>query len=53
MKLKTPLNLYIFTLYLWIFFFSTISGDKKEEDPDKTLNIFSVASGHMYERLMR
>ncbi|KAJ8309822.1 hypothetical protein KUTeg_011687 [Tegillarca granosa] len=38
---------------LWDSISSTISGDKKEEDPDKTLNIFSVASGHMYERLMR
>ncbi|BFZ00634.1 hypothetical protein BsWGS_03673 [Bradybaena similaris] len=34
---------------------STITGgsSKKDEDKDSTLNIFSVASGHLYERFLR
>ncbi|GFO47457.1 UDP-glucose:glycoprotein glucosyltransferase 1 [Plakobranchus ocellatus] len=34
---------------------STITGGapKKEEEKDTTLNIFSVASGHLYERFLR
>ncbi|XP_060085960.1 UDP-glucose:glycoprotein glucosyltransferase 1-like [Ylistrum balloti] len=38
---------------IWESISSTLTGDKAEEDDDKTLNIFSLASGHMYERLMR
>ncbi|KAK3776845.1 hypothetical protein RRG08_024619 [Elysia crispata] len=40
---------------LWDSISSTITGGtaKKEEDKDKTLNIFSVASGHLYERFLR
>ncbi|XP_069103600.1 UDP-glucose:glycoprotein glucosyltransferase 1-like [Argopecten irradians] len=38
---------------IWESISSTLTGDKKEEENDKTLNIFSLASGHMYERLMR
>ena len=41
-------------ILLWSLFFSTwSSGDKATEDKDNTLNIFSVASGHLYERLLR
>lgn len=39
---------------LWDTISSSFSGgDKSVEDKDKTLNIFSVASGHLYERLLR
>ncbi|XP_021356134.1 UDP-glucose:glycoprotein glucosyltransferase 1-like isoform X2 [Mizuhopecten yessoensis] len=38
---------------IWESISSTLTGDKAEDDGDKTLNIFSLASGHMYERLMR
>ena len=32
---------------------SSFSGQKGEDDRDKTLNIFSLASGHLYERFLR
>ncbi|XP_052214518.1 UDP-glucose:glycoprotein glucosyltransferase 1-like [Dreissena polymorpha] len=39
---------------LWGTISNSFSGsDKAADDKDKTLNIFSVASGHLYERLMR
>ncbi|KAL3846980.1 hypothetical protein ACJMK2_017920, partial [Sinanodonta woodiana] len=38
---------------LWDSISSTVMGEKKEEEKDQTLNIFSVASGHLYERLLR
>ncbi|XP_045201595.2 UDP-glucose:glycoprotein glucosyltransferase 1-like isoform X2 [Mercenaria mercenaria] len=39
---------------LWNTISSSFSGgDKSVEDSDQTLNIFSVASGHLYERLLR
>ncbi|XP_059174574.1 UDP-glucose:glycoprotein glucosyltransferase 1-like isoform X2 [Physella acuta] len=40
---------------LWSSISSTITGSssKKEEEKDSTLNIFSVASGHLYERFLR
>lgn len=31
----------------------TFTGGTKDADADKTLNIFSVASGHLYERFLR
>jgi hypothetical protein len=54
---------YLFIQYLFYIikqayfagvYFSSFSGtDNAAEDSDKTLNIFSVASGHLYERLLR
>lgn len=38
---------------LWNSISSSFSGQKGEEDRDVTLNIFSVASGHLYERFLR
>lgn len=39
---------------LWDSISSSFSGgDKAAEEKDTTLNIFSVASGHLYERLLR
>ncbi|KAL4220092.1 UDP-glucose:glycoprotein glucosyltransferase 1 [Mactra antiquata] len=39
---------------LWGTISSSFGGsDKTNEDKDETLNIFSVASGHLYERLLR
>lgn len=36
------------------FNYSTFSGSKAaEEDGDERINIFSVASGHLYERFLR
>jgi UDP-glucose:glycoprotein glucosyltransferase len=36
------------------FNYSTFSGSKTtEEDGDERINIFSVASGHLYERFLR
>jgi UDP-glucose:glycoprotein glucosyltransferase len=39
-----------------VFFSSSLTGrgTKEElEDKDETLNIFSLASGHLYERFLR
>lgn len=38
---------------IWNSISSSFSGQKAEEDKDNTLNIFSVASGHLYERFLR
>uniref|UniRef100_A0A0B7A3W1 UDP-glucose:glycoprotein glucosyltransferase thioredoxin-like domain-containing protein n=1 Tax=Arion vulgaris TaxID=1028688 RepID=A0A0B7A3W1_9EUPU len=40
---------------IWDSISNTLTGssNKKEEDKDSTLNIFSVASGHLYERFLR
>ncbi|XP_052784039.1 UDP-glucose:glycoprotein glucosyltransferase 1-like isoform X2 [Mya arenaria] len=39
---------------IWDTISSSFSGgEKSTEDKDQTLNIFSVASGHLYERLLR
>ncbi|XP_005100215.1 UDP-glucose:glycoprotein glucosyltransferase 1 [Aplysia californica] len=39
---------------LWDSISSTLTGSgNKEEEKDTTLNIFSVASGHLYERFLR
>ncbi|KAL5004908.1 hypothetical protein ScPMuIL_018364 [Solemya velum] len=38
---------------LWGSLSSTLTGSVKEDDKDATLNIFSLASGHLYERLLR
>ncbi|KAL8598827.1 hypothetical protein ACOMHN_015406 [Nucella lapillus] len=38
---------------LWNSISSSFSGQKGEEDRDVTLNIFSLASGHLYERFLR
>jgi len=38
---------------LWDSISSSFSGGTKEEDKDEVLNIFSVASGHLYERFLR
>ncbi|XP_076453817.1 UDP-glucose:glycoprotein glucosyltransferase 1-like isoform X2 [Babylonia areolata] len=38
---------------LWNSISSSFSGQKGEEDKDNTLNIFSLASGHLYERFLR
>ncbi|KAK6962086.1 UDP-glucose:glycoprotein glucosyltransferase 1 [Biomphalaria glabrata] len=40
---------------IWDSISNTITGGagKKEEEKDSTLNIFSVASGHLYERFLR
>jgi len=39
--------------FTW-FNYSTFSGSKtSEEDGDERINIFSVASGHLYERFLR
>ena len=46
-------TLFFYTLRIWLF--STLSGGTGSGDDgkDKYLNIFSLASGHLYERLMR
>lgn len=38
---------------IWNTISSSFSGTDSSEDKDNTLNIFSVASGHLYERLLR
>ncbi|KAH9487627.1 UDP-glucose:glycoprotein glucosyltransferase 1, partial [Bulinus truncatus] len=40
---------------IWDSISNTITGSssKKEDEKDSTLNIFSVASGHLYERFLR
>ncbi|XP_071549472.1 UDP-glucose:glycoprotein glucosyltransferase 1 isoform X4 [Panulirus ornatus] len=38
---------------LWNSITSTFSSGKTEDDEDETVNIFSVASGHLYERFLR
>ncbi|XP_014669413.1 PREDICTED: UDP-glucose:glycoprotein glucosyltransferase 1-like [Priapulus caudatus] len=39
---------------IWSSISNTLSGEKKkEEEKDQTLNIFSIASGHLYERFLR
>uniref|UniRef100_T1J9H3 UDP-glucose:glycoprotein glucosyltransferase n=1 Tax=Strigamia maritima TaxID=126957 RepID=T1J9H3_STRMM len=39
---------------IWDSIASTLSGSKKDEDSaDNKINIFSVASGHLYERFIR
>ncbi|KAF6038703.1 UGGT2 [Bugula neritina] len=36
-----------------VYVCSSLTGSGSEEDKDEYLNIFSLASGHLYERLMR
>ncbi|XP_071084353.1 UDP-glucose:glycoprotein glucosyltransferase 1-like isoform X2 [Haliotis cracherodii] len=38
---------------LWDSISSSFTGQKSDEDEDETLNIFSLASGHLYERFLR
>ncbi|KAK7090839.1 UDP-glucose:glycoprotein glucosyltransferase 1-like isoform X2 [Littorina saxatilis] len=38
---------------LWDSISNSFSGTKGEEDAEDTINIFSVASGHLYERFLR
>ena len=38
---------------MFSFFFSTFTSSGVEEDEDEKVNIFSVASGHLYERFLR
>lgn len=50
--------LLIVTIYLLVnilcLSFSTFSGNKSEQEgTDDKINIFSLASGHLYERLLR
>lgn len=34
-------------------YYSTFSSARTDDDEDETVNIFSVASGHLYERFLR
>lgn len=45
----------LYSLYnILCFPFSTFSGNKSEQEgTDNKINIFSLASGHLYERLLR
>ena len=38
---------------LWNSITSTLTGSAKDDDKEETLNIFCLASGHLYERLLR
>ena len=54
MSLKRDCSLKIVDSLITFSLYSSWSGgEKSSEDADQTLNIFSVASGHLYERLLR
>lgn len=38
---------------IWNSITSSFSGNNEEDEQQETINIFSVASGHLYERLLR
>lgn len=44
-------SLVIYTI-IW-YFSSSFGGGEEQEAQDETINVFSVASGHLYERFIR
>ncbi|CAG4963133.1 unnamed protein product [Parnassius apollo] len=38
---------------IWNSIASSFGGGEEQESPDETINVFSVASGHLYERFLR
>jgi len=40
-------------LYHYIIYYSSFSSGSPDKSTDETINIFSVASGHLYERFLR